>query len=211
MSAAADLGLANRDCVPKSSSTDAVSSGALGLSSSADYYYYHQQGPLLQSPMVEVAAAAAGAGPGGSDLDSPPYAINNQNARAPLGLRTVPMSALHSTGPSGSGSGDRFVPHYHLHNLFGFAEAQGKCNGSTRTLGLLRWPPCRNSIVLLHFTDVPPPRAVTFSSAARLHNGTRPFLLSRSLFTGAGRFTSHWSGDNAATWMSLQQSIPQAR
>jgi len=37
--------------------------------------------------------------------------------------------------------------------------------------------------------------------------GKRPFVLSRSTFAGAGKWTSHWLGDNFATWEFMHASV----
>jgi alpha-glucosidase len=50
----------------------------------------------------------------------------------------------------------------------------------------------------------------TYHSLLELFPGRRPFTVGRSVFAGSGKTTSHWGGDNTATFGSLHLSISQA-
>ncbi|WVN88893.1 uncharacterized protein L203_104108 [Cryptococcus depauperatus CBS 7841] len=47
----------------------------------------------------------------------------------------------------------------------------------------------------------------TFNALAKLKPGKRPFIVSRSTFSGAGRSVHHWLGDNFATFAYMKRSI----
>lgn len=36
----------------------------------------------------------------------------------------------------------------------------------------------------------------------------RPFIISRSTFSGHGHFAGHWSGDVYSTWYDMKKTIP---
>ena len=37
--------------------------------------------------------------------------------------------------------------------------------------------------------------------------GTRPFVVSRSTFSGSGHWSAHWLGDNNSDWRDLKMSV----
>lgn len=38
--------------------------------------------------------------------------------------------------------------------------------------------------------------------------GKRPFVISRSSFSGLGHYAGHWSGDVYSTWYDMKYTIP---
>nr|BAE20170.1 alpha-glucosidase [Schwanniomyces occidentalis] len=50
----------------------------------------------------------------------------------------------------------------------------------------------------------------TYHALLEVFPNKRPFMISRSTFPGAGKWTGHWGGDNTADWAYAYFSIPQA-
>ncbi|EPS36110.1 hypothetical protein H072_10434 [Dactylellina haptotyla CBS 200.50] len=48
---------------------------------------------------------------------------------------------------------------------------------------------------------------VTYDSMINIRSDERPFILTRSVFAGSGKFASKWLGDNFSNWESMKYSI----
>lgn len=49
---------------------------------------------------------------------------------------------------------------------------------------------------------------VTYSALEKIHEGKRPMILSRSTYSGSGKYAAHWLGDNRSRWSQMRDSIP---
>lgn len=50
----------------------------------------------------------------------------------------------------------------------------------------------------------------TYHALTKVFPNKRPFIISRSTYSGSGNYTGHWGGDNASKWAYAYFSIPQA-
>ncbi|CDS08206.1 hypothetical protein LRAMOSA02154 [Lichtheimia ramosa] len=49
--------------------------------------------------------------------------------------------------------------------------------------------------------------SLTHQAMIKHRSNERPFILSRSTFSGSGHYSGHWTGDNWSTWAQLKSSI----
>lgn len=63
-------------------------------------------------------------------------------------------------------------------------------------------------LLLFVLSTILTPGLASILSALMKVRGKRPFVLSRSSFSGIGRFSGVWTGDVRSDWEQLQYSIP---
>jgi alpha-D-xyloside xylohydrolase len=91
-------------------------------------------------------------------------------------------------------------PDYHIGNKLG----EGMLNTKTMSMSSVQYG---NVSVYNSHNIYGLSEAVATNKALTKITGQRPYLLSRSSFMGSGKFTTKWTGDNAATWDDLKSSI----
>ncbi|CAH7689820.1 glycosyl hydrolases family 31-domain-containing protein [Phakopsora pachyrhizi] len=90
-------------------------------------------------------------------------------------------------------------PAYAIHNEGGPLTAQTLSVNATHQNG---WKVYSTHNLWGHMEET-----ITYDILREIIPNRRPFLISRSTFSGGGRVTGHWLGDNNSTWYSMRTSI----
>ncbi|KAM3580594.1 hypothetical protein VKS41_007252 [Umbelopsis sp. WA50703] len=118
-------------------------------------------------------------------------------------LKLLPPSSPNKPGPAAGTYSNLKDPFYEIRN----------CGNSRESLEVNTAPvDAVHSDGLLEY-DVHNLYGLTEAIATRkamltIRPNERPFILSRSTFSGSGAHAAHWLGDNWSTWESFQHSVP---
>jgi alpha-glucosidase len=91
------------------------------------------------------------------------------------------------------------IPAFDIHNVQGALNAKTVAMNATSQNGLQQyhWHNLYGYMMEM----------VVNNAIQDVYPNKRPFILGRSTFAGAGRFTAHWLGDNTSLWTYLLRSI----
>ena len=90
-------------------------------------------------------------------------------------------------------------PPYAIHHANGRLSVHAIATNATHTGGLVEY----DVHSLWGFME----ERATYVALEAVYPGKRPFLISRSTFPGAGRYTGHWLGDNFSKWTNMYLNI----
>ncbi|KAF8587460.1 glycoside hydrolase family 31 protein [Ramaria rubella] len=102
-------------------------------------------------------------------------------------------------GEAGLKGADVNAPPYAIHNGNGRLSIHTLATNATHAPGYLELD-THNMWGLME-------EKATHNALSTLHPGQRPFLISRSTFPSAGKWTGHWLGDNFSLWQYMYFSI----
>ncbi|KAI0756205.1 glycosyl hydrolases family 31-domain-containing protein [Daedaleopsis nitida] len=114
----------------------------------------------------------------------------------------TPSLTKRGLGAAGLDDADLLAPPYTIHNGFGALSEHALATNATHANGLVELD-THNLWGLME-------EKATHAALLSLHPGKRPFIISRSTFASAGKWTGHWLGDNFANWTYMHYNIQGA-
>ncbi|KAG9005981.1 hypothetical protein FRB93_009082 [Tulasnella sp. JGI-2019a] len=123
---------------------------------------------------------------------------HKREVRAPVELKTSKMQKRGLGSAAGSDVNLNYPP-YTIHNGYGKLSLKTVATNATHAGGYVEL----DTHNLFGTTE----EHATFEALLSINAGKRPFIIGRSTFAGAGKWSGHWTGDNYASWESQRYSI----